>query len=209
MRWIFQKGPEDRGYDSVRRDMVEYQLRRRGVADRQVLHAMETVPRHAFVPQNMLEMAYSDGPLPIGSGQTISQPYIVAVMSEALRVRPGMKVLEIGTGSGYQAAVLAEMGPEVQAKTVKELGYDGIHYRTGDGRLGWPEAAPFDGILVTAAPDSLPPVLGGQLRPGGRLVIPIGHWSQDLHVYRKNEDGSMESEVLFAVRFVPLVGEDG
>ena len=218
MKWTFQKDPDRSGFEQARLDMVKYQLRRRGVADRHVLHAMATVPRHAFVPDSMLEMAYSDGPLPIGSGQTISQPYIVAVMSEALGVKPGMKVLEIGTGSGYQAAVLAAMGldvytveylPELAQRAQQQLeglGHDTIHFRTGDGRSGWPEAGPFDGILVTAAPDSLPESLGEQLVVGGKLVIPIGHWSQDLYVYRKNEDGSLTGQTLFAVRFVPLVG---
>jgi protein-L-isoaspartate(D-aspartate) O-methyltransferase len=198
--------------------MVEYQLRRRGVADSRVLAAMERVPRHAFIPERMHDMAYSDGPLPIGHGQTISQPYIVAVMSEALGLKPGMKVLEVGTGSGYQAAVLAQMGldvytveylPELAAlaeRLLRQLGYGNIHFRTGDGRDGWPERAPFDGILVTAAPESLPESLGEQLAPGGRLVIPIGRWEQHLYVYRKNADGSLDKDVVFAVRFVPLVG---
>lgn len=219
MRWIFPRHEGCESHESIRRDMVEYQLRRRGISDPLVLHAMETVPRHEFIPRRMRDMAYSDGPLPIGNGQTISQPYIVAVMSEALHPRAGMKVLEVGTGSGYQAAVLAEMGLDVftveyipglagGAKAVLDrLGYAGIHFHTGDGRRGWPEAAPFDGILVTAAPDSLPRALATQLADGGRLVIPVGHWDQDLYVYRKNNDGTLDSEVLFAVRFVPLVGE--
>lgn len=201
--------------------MVEHQIRRRGIEDKHVLAAMERVPRHAFVPAAMRELAYTDGPLPIGKGQTISQPYIVASMSEALALQPGMKVLEIGTGSGYQAAVLAEMGLEVytieyihklamEAKDLlRGLGYDTIRFRCGDGRLGWPEKAPFDGIIVTAAADVVPMQLGEQLAVGGRLIIPVGTYSQDLWMYRKNEDGMLEGEVLYAVRFVPLVHGEG
>ena len=197
--------------------MVEQQIKPRGIRDRNVLDAMKRVPRHEFVPGTVRELAYTDGPLPIGQGQTISQPFIVASMSEALAVRPGMKVLEIGTGSGYQAAVLAEMGLQVftieyirdlamEAKDrLRGLGYRDIHFRCGDGRGGWPEEAPFDGIIVTAAADELPPALGRQLGPGRRLVIPVGKYSQDLWVYLKQADGSLAGEMLYAVRFVPLV----
>ncbi|MGC9450353.1 MAG: protein-L-isoaspartate(D-aspartate) O-methyltransferase [Oceanipulchritudo sp.] len=217
MKWPFQERDEIRDDAAAREAMVRQQLKPRGISDPNVLRAMGTVPRHEFVPPRLRDMAYADGPLPIGNGQTISQPYIVAVMSEALELQPGMKVLEVGTGSGYQAAVLAEMGLEVYSveyiaeladaarALLERIGYGGIHFRTGDGREGWPEAAPFDGILVTAAPGSLPGALGGQLRPGGRLVIPVGRWEQNLHVYRKRADGSLEGEILFAVRFVPLV----
>ena len=218
MKWPSQSAGEADGEAILRRDMVDQQIRCRGIHDKHVLAAMDRVPRHAFVPSSMREMAYSDGPLPIGKGQTISQPYIVASMSEALAVKPGMRVLEIGTGSGYQAAVLAEMGLEVftveyvhelavEAKErLRGLGYDTIRFRCGDGNLGWPEKAPFNGIMVTAAPTSLPSALGDQLEVGGRLVIPMGRFSQDLWVYRKKADGSLSGKVMYAVRFVPLVG---
>ena len=217
MKWPFQSGGGGGGELEQRRRMVEHQIRRRGIRDKHVLAAMERVPRHAFVPASMRELSYTDGPLPIGKGQTISQPFIVASMSEALDLRPGMKVLEIGTGSGYQAAVLAEMGLEVYtieyihslATEAKErlrgLGYDRIRFRCGDGRLGWPEKAPFDGIIVTAAADVVPDALGSQLATGAHMIIPVGTYGQDLWLYRKNEDGSLEGEKLYAVRFVPLV----
>jgi protein-L-isoaspartate(D-aspartate) O-methyltransferase len=162
-------------------------------------------------------MAYSDNPLPIGEDQTISQPYVVAVMTEALAVEPGDRVLEIGTGSGYQAAILAEMGVEVftveyheklsasARRILERLDYADIHYRIGDGRAGWPEEAPFARIIVTAAPDTLPQSLADQLKSGGRLVIPIGRWEQDLFVCTRQPNGTLEHERLFAVRFVPLV----
>jgi protein-L-isoaspartate(D-aspartate) O-methyltransferase len=197
--------------------MVEEQLRRRGIADPRVLAAMESVPREAFVPETMRELAFADGPLPIGSGQTISQPYVVAAMTEALSPRPGRKILEVGTGSGYQAAVLAETGVSlftveyieelaVRAREILEsIDYRDIHFRVGDGHDGWPEEAPFDGILVTAAPREVPPALIDQLRVGGRLVIPVGHHEQELRLYRKEPDGTTPFEILFAVRFVPLV----
>ena len=210
------------GSDSVefrkaRKLMVDRQLRPRGIEDEAVLGAMGRVLRHAFVPEEFFQMAYSDGPLPIGENQTISQPYIVAVMSEALRLSAGRRVLEIGTGCGYQAAVLAEMGLEVYtveyiaslASRAEErltgMGFGNIHFRVGDGRLGWLEEAPFDGIIVTAAPYKVPHSLLEQLAPGGRLVIPVGRWSQDLRVYRKSDDGQVEYKTLFPVRFVPLV----
>lgn len=197
--------------------MVEGQLRARGLADPRVLRAMERVPRHLFVPDKVRGMAYADGPLPIGHGQTISQPYMVAYMTEVLQAGPGSRVLEVGTGSGYQTAVLAEMGMEVftiefveelsrQARcTLEGLGYGNIHYKTGDGRLGWPEEAPFDGIIVAAAPTALPSPLGDQLAPGARLVIPIGRWEQCLMTYQRDDDGNLSASRLFPVRFVPLV----
>lgn len=200
-----------------RQQMVERQLRARGVQDEAVLAAMERVPRHLFVSGEFVEMAYADGPLPIGGEQTISQPYIVAVMSESLRVTAGSKVLEIGTGCGYQAAVLAGMGLDVYTIEVRpelsvsardrlvSLGFDRIHFLMGDGNRGWPEEAPFDGIIVTAAPPGVPEELIDQLAPGGRLVIPVGRWSQELRVYRKDNDGSVSRKTLFPVRFVPLV----
>ena len=166
--------------------MVERQLRQRGVASERVLEAMRRVPRHRFVPEAVRSDSYQDHPLPIGFGQTISQPYIVGFMSDALRLEPSHRVLEIGTGSGYQAAILGELVREVytieiipelaaRARSVlAELGYRNIHVRAGNGYLGWPEAAPFDRVIVTAAPDEVPPALVAQLRPGGLMAIPVG-----------------------------------
>jgi len=220
MRWLPSASADDDGHAARRHAMVAGQLRPRGIRDARVLAAMERVPRHLFVPDELSDMAYADGPLPIGGGQTISQPYIVAVMSEALGVAPGQRVLEIGTGSGYQAAVLAEMGvrlytvecvPSLAARArqlLDQLGYDAIRYRVGDGHAGWPEEGPFDGIIVTAAPPELPPALPGQLATGGRLVIPMGRLEQDLYVCQKLADGSLNRECLFAVRFVPMVAQN-
>lgn len=195
--------------------MVEQQLRARDIKDELVLDAMRRVPRHEFVPSNLVELAYRDGPLPIGNEQTISQPYMVGFMSQALSVKPGMRVLEIGTGSGYQTAVLAEMGLEVftievipeLAERAKELltHYSNIHFNCGDGRSGWPDEAPFDGIIVTAAAQSVPETYIEQLATGGRLVIPVGLHSQELYVFEKDPDGSLQGGSKFGVRFVPLV----
>jgi protein-L-isoaspartate(D-aspartate) O-methyltransferase len=202
-----------------RRDhMVDRQIVSRGVRDTRVLKAMRTVPRHLFVPEELKSEAYQDSPLPIGLGQTISQPYIVALMSELLEVGPGDTVLEVGTGSGYQAAVLAAMGVEVfsveivpelcsQAeKKLDALGFDSVHVRCGDGYQGWPERAPFDGIIVTAAPERVPDPLLEQLRKGGSLVIPVGAWYQDLKTIRRTAEGFEERSVI-PVRFVPMTGE--
>jgi protein-L-isoaspartate(D-aspartate) O-methyltransferase len=185
-----------------------------------VLEAMRRVPRHAFVPASQRELAYTNRPLPIGYGQTISQPYILALMSGLLRLAQHSRTLEIGTGSGYQAAVLAELGhlvytieiiselAEQAAKRLPELGYRAVHIRQGDGYYGWPEAAPFDGIVVTAATSQIPPPLLDQLRPGGRMVIPIGpaFLVQQLMLVEKLADGSIRTEALVPVAFVPLVG---
>ncbi|HSH09772.1 MAG TPA: protein-L-isoaspartate(D-aspartate) O-methyltransferase [Oceanipulchritudo sp.] len=218
MKWKFH-GDDEAGLMAAQRQrMVENQLRARGIADETVLSAMNRVPRHEFLPDSLQDIAYADGPLPIGKGQTISQPYVVAAMSEALDVQPGMRVLEIGTGSGYQAAILAEMGlqvytvefiPELAQEAqslLNAMGYTSIHFRCGDGNYGWEEEAPFDGIIVTAAPPEVPPAFAEQLSPGCNLVIPVGRYEQDLRVYHKNEDGSLSSWSLFGVRFVPLVG---
>ena len=206
------------GRSGERERMVDTQIEARGIRDPRVLEAMRTVPRHRFVPPALQDQAYADAPLPIGSSQTISQPYIVAYMTEALRLPPAATVLEIGTGSGYQAAVLAEVAREVysieivpelaerSAQVLAELGYDNIHLRTGDGYRGWPDAAPFDGIMVTAAPDHLPPALVEQLAVGARLVIPVGRFAQDMRIVTRTADGSV-SETTIPVRFVPMTGE--
>jgi protein-L-isoaspartate(D-aspartate) O-methyltransferase len=180
---------------------------------------MRQVPRHLFVPEQYRERSYADHPLPIGDGQTISQPYIVALMTELLRLRPGDRVLEIGTGSGYQAAVLAEITEHVYSieiieplalrarATLRDLGYDSVRVRVGDGYRGWPEEAPFDAVIVTAAPDHVPGLLVDQLRVGRHLVIPVGGEHQELLRLTKREDGSFDTERVLPVRFVPMTGE--
>jgi protein-L-isoaspartate(D-aspartate) O-methyltransferase len=209
--------PSDR-YAGVRERMIRTQLIARHIRDPLVLDAMRTVPRHLFVAPDLIPAAYEDTPLPIGWGQTISQPYIVAFMTEAVRLRGGDKVLEVGTGSGYQAAVLAEIADSVYtieiveplgrnaASRLARLGYGNVTVRIGDGYLGWPEAAPFDAILVTAAPDHIPQPLLDQLAPGGRLIIPVGTWDQELIVVTRTDTGYKEQRVL-PVRFVPMTGE--
>jgi len=211
--------PEDsEGWAKARAEMVRTQIAARGVKDTRVLEAMRTVPRHLFVPTEVRGQAYADHPLPIGEGQTISQPYIVGLMSELLAVGPGAKVLEIGTGSGYQAAVLAAMGCEVYTieiraalaqqaeERLRRLGITGVHVRVGDGYQGWPKAAPFSGIIVTAAPDRIPEPLLEQLAPGASLVIPVGSFYQQLKVITRTEQGFTERDVI-PVRFVPMTGE--
>jgi protein-L-isoaspartate(D-aspartate) O-methyltransferase len=202
---------------AMRQRMVEEQIERRGVRNPGVLAAMRTVPRERFVPEVERKRAYDDGPLAIGAGQTISQPYIVAFMTEAAGVGPGDRVLEVGTGSGYQAAVLAEVGAEVRSlEIIPELaerarrdlaaaGYERIQVRTGDGWAGWPEAAPFDAILVTAAPAEVPGALVQQLKVGGRMVLPLGTGTQTLVRITRTERGD-ERETLLMVRFVPMTG---
>lgn len=198
--------------------MVKNQIEARGVKDKLVLAAMLKVPRHGFVPEKWRDQAYTDSPLPIGEGQTISQPYIVALMTELLNLKGGEKVLEIGTGSGYQAAVLAEIAKEVYTieiicplaekaeKRLKEMGYTNITVRCGDGYQGWKEHAPFDGVIVTAAPDHIPQPLIDQLKVGGRLVIPVGDFYQELMVVVKTETGIKKMNAI-PVRFVPMTGE--
>jgi len=205
-------------YTRQRERMVTRQLEARGLSDPRVLAAMRKVPRHEFVPEHLRRHAYEDHPLPIGKGQTISQPYIVGVMSELARLDASAKVLEIGTGSGYQAAVLGELAAEVFTieiveelaasadATLDRLGYTGIHVRQGDGYAGWPEEAPFDAVVVTAAPPRIPQPLIDQLKVGGRLVIPVGNWDQSLEVHEKTSTG-IERKVIFPVRFVPMVGD--
>jgi protein-L-isoaspartate(D-aspartate) O-methyltransferase len=198
--------------------MVTEQLIARGIRDPRVLAALREVPRHAFVPEALRPFAYADQPLPIGHEQTISQPYIVAAMSELAQLRPGDRVLEIGTGSGYQAAVLARLAREVYSieilaplaerarATLSQLGVDNVTVRAGDGYQGWPEKAPFAAILVTAAPPVVPAPLKEQLAPGGRLVIPVGSGEQELRVITRGERGFEERSVL-PVRFVPMTGK--
>ncbi|MDX1675401.1 MAG: protein-L-isoaspartate(D-aspartate) O-methyltransferase, partial [Longimicrobiales bacterium] len=205
-------------HPELRRAMVERQVEARGVTDTAVLRAMRSVPRHRFVPEAPPRLAYSDRPLPIGHGQTISQPYIVAFMAAAAEIEPGDRVLEIGTGSGYGAAVLAELADEVYTiEIVPELaerarsvldrtGYDDVRVRTGNGWLGWPEHAPYDAVVVTAAPDEVPGALVEQLAMGGMLVVPVGTAFQELRVLRKTPDGLRE-EASLPVRFVPMVEE--
>ena len=203
---------------TLRLAMAQHQIEGRGVRDAKTLAAMRKVPRHLFVPKAPLSVAYADHPASIGNNQTISQPYIVAFMTEALELRGGEKVLEIGTGSGYQAAVLAEIARQVytieiieplgrRAKTVlDQCGYTNIEFRIGDGYQGWPEHAPFDAIIVTAAPDHIPQPLIDQLKPGGRLVIPVGKFVQQLLKITKRDDELLR-ETLLPVRFVPMTGE--
>ena len=201
----------------ARARMVEEQIAARGVADPAVLRAMGAVPRHEFVPAGVRDEAYADRPLPIGHRQTISQPYIVALMTELAAVKPGDRVLEIGTGSGYQAAILAELGAEVYSieiveplarrasETLRRLGYGRVHVRHGDGTRGWPDAAPFVAIVATAAPAEVPPALLAQLAPGGRLVIPVGTDEQELRLLVRTASG-IETRRVVPVRFVPMVG---
>jgi protein-L-isoaspartate(D-aspartate) O-methyltransferase len=207
-------------YAAARGAMVARQLQARDITDPRVLAAMGKVPRHRFVPDHLAPLAYGDHPLPIGQGQTISQPYIVALMSQWAAVQPGDRVLEVGTGSGYQAAVLADLTDQVftievwpelartAAVRLQELGYAQVKAKTGDGYRGWPEAAPFDAILVTAAAPAVPPALTEQLQEGGRLVIPLGEAGGDQTLVRlRKVKGELKEEERLPVRFVPLVRE--
>lgn len=207
---------ESNQYQKQRLIMVERQILARKVRDPKVLEAMRKVPRHNYVPETLRGQAYEDEPLPIGYGQTISQPYIVAYMTEQLDLKGDEKVLEIGTGSGYQAAILAEIVRSVytieivepladQAKGIlSQEGYHNIQFRTGNGYLGWPECAPFDAIMVTAAPQDLPNALIEQLKAGGRMIVPVGDWTQNLLLITKTES-SYSVKNLLPVRFVPMV----
>ena len=216
------KNDGDRFVDA-RSQMVECQLGRRGIADERLLAAFAEVPRDAFVPPELADHAYADGPLPIGCGQTISQPYIVALMIEAAEIRAGDKVLEVGAGSGYAAAVMSRIAREVVAierqhdlieiarERLRRLGYDNVRIVEGDGTRGCPEEAPFDAILAAASGSHVPKPLVDQLAPGGRLVMPIGDpgWVQELVKVTKRPDGTTEQKNLGGVRFVPLIGEEG
>jgi protein-L-isoaspartate(D-aspartate) O-methyltransferase len=203
-------------FSEDRKRMVETQIKHRGIKDVRVLEAMEKIPRHLFVPENMRTSAYIDEPLPIGDGQTISQPYIVAYMTEMLQLKGDEKVLEIGTGSGYQAAVLAEIAREVYTveyietlslraqALLRDLGYRNIFYRIGDGTQGWSEHAPYDAIIVTAAPSKIPGSLKDQLKISGRLIIPVGSMFQELVLISRGKK-KFTKERLIHVRFVPLI----
>lgn len=210
--------PPNTTFAQARKEMVESQLKGRDITDKRVLAAMEKVERHRFVPADDRSAAYEDRPLEIGEGQTISQPYIVALMTQLLKLKGNEKVLEIGTGSGYQAAVLAELAREVYTIEIveplgkaaearlKEMGYTNVSVRLGDGYLGWPEKAPFDGIIVTCAPDKIPQPLIAQLADGGRMVIPVGTRSQELVLVEKR-GGKITQKNVVPVMFVPMTGE--
>jgi len=208
----------DQDFKKLRDEMVKRQIISRGVKDSLVINAMNTVPRHLFVPKSEVKFAYRDEPRPIGYKQTISQPYIVAFMTEQLKIKPGDNVLEIGTGSGYQAGILGQIVDSVytieiiaelaeQAKEIiKSLAYDNIVVRYGDGYNGWEEKAPFDAIIVTAAPPTIPPALLEQLKIGGRMVLPVGEYVQELVVVSKTKSG-LSMENVLPVRFVPMTGK--
>jgi len=214
-----EKGKDmEEEYTRLRKEMVEFQIKRRGIEDPNVIRAMLKVPRERFVPENIRNRAYDDGPLPIGEGQTISQPYIVAYMTEKLALKGDEKVLEIGTGSGYQAAILAEIAREVYTIEIIEslskraegvltsLGYRNIKFKVGDGYFGWKDYAPFDAIIITAAPPEIPETLIMQLKTGGRLISPVGDTFQELVLITKTENG-VKKESLIPVVFVPMRGE--
>ena len=216
--------PTTAQFDAARSAMIETQIVRRGVRDTRVLNAMRAVPRHAFVPTEFRAQAYEDAPLPIGAGQTISQPYMVAAMTAALQLTENDRVLEVGAGCGYQAAVLSKLGREVvtleyraelaaaTAKRLAEMGYDHVHVHCGDGTLGLPEIAPFDAILVAAGAPSVPAPLLAQLAEGGRMVIPVGNLeNQELQLIecKERSRGIFHTTVLDGCRFVPLIGTHG
>ena len=213
-----KESSDDEVFAHRREQMVVAQIESRGIKNPLILQAMKKVPRHLFVAADLQDVAYTDGPLPIGHEQTISQPYIVALMTELLNLKRGEKVLEIGTGSGYQAAVLAEICSQVYSieiveplalkadETLKKLGYKNVEVKVGDGYQGWEEHAPFDGIILTAAPDHIPQPLYDQLKLGARMVLPIGNGNQELMVITKTPEG-MKKETVLPVRFVKMTGE--
>ncbi len=214
-------GEEKKDFEKKRKAMVFEQIEKRGVKDKRVLEVMERVPRHEFVPEKYRAFAYEDSPLPIGEGQTISQPYIVALMTECLNLESEEKILEVGTGSGYQAAILSELAKEVYTieiveplaeraeELLKKLGYRNVKVKCGDGYLGWEEYAPFDGIIVTCAPEHIPQPLIDQLAEGGRMVIPVGEtqFPQVLKLVEKRE-GKVTMRNVIPVRFVPMTGDE-
>lgn len=203
-------------FSEQRQQMVSEQIKQRGITSKTVLEAMSKVPRHYFVPPHLVHLAYSDSPLPINYDQTISQPYIVAYMTDIADIKPEDKVLEIGTGSGYQAAVLGELAQEVYTieiipelaekarKILNKLGYDNIYFKIGDGYKGWPEQAPYQRILVTAAPENIPPALIDQLALNGKMVIPVGKYFQQIVIITKTNDGITQEKTI-PVRFVPMI----
>lgn len=211
-------GASEDDFRAERLRMVKEQIRARGIKSEAALAAMSKVPRHRFVSTSLIRAAYLNRPLPIGHGQTISQPFIVAYMTEAAGVSSDEKALEIGTGSGYQAAILGELAKEVYtieiipelaegaSKVLSELGYKNIHVKSGNGYLGWPEHAPFDAIVVTAAPDEIPKALVEQLAVGGKMVIPVGDLYQEMMIVTKTKDGIVEKRTI-PVRFVPMTGK--
>jgi len=214
------KQPDE--YRFKREEMINTQLIARGISSGKVLDAFRKVPRHMFVPPEYQRYAYADQPLPIGEGQTISQPYIVAYMTEVLDIQPGEKVLEIGTGSGYQAAILKETGANVYSievipslsekasEVLSNLGYKDIHLKEGDGYTGWPEFAPFDAIIVTCSPSEIPPALKQQLAEGGRMIIPVGEQGTIQYLcHLRKKEGKMVQRNVMAVRFVPMINEKG
>jgi protein-L-isoaspartate(D-aspartate) O-methyltransferase len=214
-----QNAPTAADFATHRQRMVDQQLKAHGINAERVLAAMAKIPREEFVPADQRGDAYEDGPLPIGYDQTISQPYIVAFMTEQLRLKPTDRVLEIGSGSGYQAAILAELVADVYTieiveplaktaeATLQRLGYKNVHLKVGDGYKGWPEEAPFDAIIVTCAPDKVPQPLVDQLKDGGRMVIPVGErFAQQLYLLEK-KDGQLKESVTLPVRFVPMLRE--
>ena len=217
---VIESGLQERRYTQLRGEMVDQQIARRGITDRRVLEAIRRVPRHQFVPESRRHLAYTDSPLPMGHRQTISQPLIVAEMTQLARTTPQSKALDVGTGSGYQAAVLAELVDHVYSIEIlqpladksrdrlKTLGYDNVEVRCDDGYHGWPEQAPFDLIIVAAAPNHVPKPLVEQLAPGGRLVIPVGdRFIQNLLIIEKRPDGTIHRQNIVPVAFVPMTGE--
>jgi protein-L-isoaspartate(D-aspartate) O-methyltransferase len=208
-------------YSELRQRMVRSQIEFRGIKSPAVLSAMRKVERHRFVPKELVSLAYDDSPLPIGEGQTISQPYIVAFMTEALELKPADRVLEIGTGSGYQAAVLGELCAQVytmeifeslanrSGKLLRELGYSNVHVRHGDGYQGWPEEAPFDAVIVTCSPTAIPQPLQDQLKEGGRMIIPVGERPGQELVLVTKKGGKIRQERVLSVLFVPMIDKDG
>jgi protein-L-isoaspartate(D-aspartate) O-methyltransferase len=214
-----QRAPQALEFAAQRQFMVQRQLIPRGINDQRVLAAMAKVPREEFVAPESRTASYEDGPLPIGYGQTISQPYVVAFMTQQLRPQPGDRVLEVGTGSGYQAAILAELVSDVYSveiveplaknaeTTLQRLGYKNVHVKVGDGYKGWPEQGPFDAIIVTCAPDKVPQALVDQLKDDGRMVIPVGdRFAQQLYLFEK-KNGQLKQSATLPVRFVPMVSE--
>lgn len=215
---LFSYIPEGDEYSKKRWEMIEGQIISRGIRNSKVIQAMLRVPRHEFILKELRHLAYEDGPVQIGLEQTISQPYIVALMTELLTLKEGNKVLEVGTGSGYQTAILADMGCEVftieilgslqeRSKAIlASLGYNNIHYKVGDGYKGWEEELPFDAIIVTAAPSHVPKPLTEQLKLNGKMVIPVGDENQELLLIKRTEGGT-DSKTVTPVRFVPMTGE--